>query len=93
MFAQFWFKISDGDKDLFRFAFLAVSNSPQSIRIMAIILTALDCTQLRKRWAAPGRYVGAGALPGNTLSGFCGHVSDQPAPGSLHGSLCFFRRR
>lgn len=30
--------------------------------------------QLRKRWAVPGRYVGAGALPGNTLSGFCGHV-------------------
>ncbi|KAK9894544.1 glycosyltransferase family 71 protein [Cystobasidium minutum MCA 4210] len=52
---QFWFHISDGDKDIFRFAFLA----------------------LRKRWAVPGRYVGAGALPGNTLSGFCGHTMMQ----------------
>ncbi|BGP51654.1 hypothetical protein JCM10450v2_007604 [Rhodotorula kratochvilovae] len=52
---KFWFNFSDGDKDLFRFAFLA----------------------LRKRWGVPGRYVSVGALPRNTLSGFCGHTMLQ----------------
>ncbi|GAA5873215.1 hypothetical protein JCM8547_008603 [Rhodosporidiobolus lusitaniae] len=47
---KFWFNFSDGDKDMFRFAMLA----------------------LRKRWAIPGRYVSVGALPRNTMSGFCG---------------------
>ncbi|BGO95592.1 hypothetical protein NBRC10512_006759 [Rhodotorula toruloides] len=42
---------SQGDKDIFRFAFLA----------------------LRKRWGVPGRYVSVGALPRDTVSGFCGH--------------------
>ncbi|ORY81239.1 mannosyltransferase putative-domain-containing protein [Leucosporidium creatinivorum] len=32
---------------------------------------------LRKRWAVPGRYVGVGALPRNTMSGFCGHTMLQ----------------
>lgn len=27
---------------------------------------------LRKRWAVPGRYVSVGALPRDTMSGFCG---------------------
>ncbi|KWU42940.1 hypothetical protein RHOSPDRAFT_20358, partial [Rhodotorula sp. JG-1b] len=45
---SYWFKW--GDKDMFRFAFLA----------------------LRKRWAVPGRYVSVGALPRDTMSGFCG---------------------
>jgi len=52
---EFWFRLSDGDKDIFRFAFLA----------------------LRKRWAVPGRYVGAAALAHNTPSGFCGHTMLQ----------------
>ncbi|GAA5904617.1 hypothetical protein JCM6882_004922 [Rhodosporidiobolus microsporus] len=52
---KFWFNFSDGDKDLFRFAFLA----------------------LRKRWGVPGRYVSVGALPKNTMSGFCGHTMLQ----------------
>ncbi|CEQ42039.1 SPOSA6832_03801, partial [Sporobolomyces salmonicolor] len=52
---KFWFNFSDGDKDMFRFAFLA----------------------LRKRWAVPGRYVSVGALPRNTMSGFCGHTMLQ----------------
>ncbi|GAA5969200.1 hypothetical protein JCM8115_004315 [Rhodotorula mucilaginosa] len=47
---SYWFNFSDGDKDMFRFAFLA----------------------LRKRWAVPGRYVSVGALPRDTMSGFCG---------------------
>ncbi|GAA5875087.1 hypothetical protein JCM16303_005003 [Sporobolomyces ruberrimus] len=47
---KYWFNFSDGDKDMFRFAFLA----------------------LRKRWAVPGRYVSVGALPSNTMTGFCG---------------------
>ncbi|KDQ21097.1 glycosyltransferase family 71 protein [Botryobasidium botryosum FD-172 SS1] len=52
----FWFNFSDGDKDVFRFAFLA----------------------LRKRWALPGRYVGAAAFPGPTASGpFCSHTMQQ----------------
>lgn len=42
----FWFNFSDGDKDIFRFAFLA----------------------LRKRWGVPGRYLGAGSLPGGQHS-------------------------
>ncbi|EIW68801.1 hypothetical protein TREMEDRAFT_71915 [Tremella mesenterica DSM 1558] len=47
-----WFHYSDGDKDIFRWALLA----------------------LRKRWAVPGRWVGAAALPRGTLSGeFCSH--------------------
>ncbi|GAA6037587.1 hypothetical protein JCM8097_006128 [Rhodosporidiobolus ruineniae] len=53
--AKFWYNFSDGDKDMFRFAFLA----------------------LRKRWAVPGRYVSVGALPRNTMSGFCGHTMLQ----------------
>ncbi|BGP35340.1 hypothetical protein JCM10296v2_007176 [Rhodotorula toruloides] len=48
---EYWFNFSDGDKDIFRFAFLA----------------------LRKRWGVPGRYVSVGALPRDTISGFCGH--------------------
>ncbi|GAA5998961.1 uncharacterized protein JCM10292_005826 [Rhodotorula paludigena] len=52
---KFWFNFSDGDKDMFRFAFLA----------------------LRKRWGVPGRYVSVGALPRNTMSGFCGHTMLQ----------------
>ena len=33
---------------------------------------------LRKRWALPGRYVGAGGLPHGTGSGdFCGHTMQQ----------------
>ncbi|BGP20067.1 hypothetical protein JCM10213_003549 [Rhodosporidiobolus nylandii] len=52
---KWWFSMSDGDKDLFRFAFLA----------------------LRKRFAVPGRYVSVGALPRNTMSGFCGHTMLQ----------------
>jgi len=53
---KFWFYFSDGDKDVFRFAMLA----------------------LRKRWALPGRYVGAGGLPRGTGSGdFCGHTMQQ----------------
>ncbi|KAF8577363.1 glycosyltransferase family 71 protein [Ramaria rubella] len=53
---KFWFYFSDGDKDVFRFAMLA----------------------LRKRWALPGRYVGAGGLPRGTSSGsFCGHTMQQ----------------
>lgn len=52
---RFWFKMSDGDKDLFRFAFLA----------------------LRKRWAVPGRYVGAAAIAYDTMTGFCGHTMLQ----------------
>ncbi|GAA5907033.1 uncharacterized protein JCM6883_006119 [Sporobolomyces salmoneus] len=52
---KYWFNFSDGDKDMFRFAFLA----------------------LRKRWGVPGRYVSVGALPSNTMSGFCGHTMLQ----------------
>lgn len=53
-----YYMYSDGDKDVFRFAFLA----------------------LRKRWAVPGRYVGAGGLPGRTASGdHCG-LSMQVRP-------------
>ncbi|KAM0790329.1 hypothetical protein ACM66B_003214 [Microbotryomycetes sp. NB124-2] len=52
---NFWFNFSDGDKDMFRFAFLA----------------------LRKRWGLPGRYVGVGALPRNSMTGFCGHTMLQ----------------
>lgn len=48
--SYFCHSFSDGDKDMFRFAFLA----------------------LRKRWAVPGRYVSVGALPSNTMTGFCG---------------------
>jgi len=32
---------------------------------------------LRKRWGVPGRYVSVGALPSNTMSGFCGHTMLQ----------------
>ncbi|WVR04521.1 hypothetical protein IAU60_001525 [Kwoniella sp. DSM 27419] len=53
---QFWFYFSDGDKDIFRWALLA----------------------LRKRWAVPGRWVGAAALPSGTASGeFCAHTMLQ----------------
>ncbi|KAF8494303.1 mannosyltransferase putative-domain-containing protein [Gautieria morchelliformis] len=53
---RFWFYFSDGDKDVFRFAMLA----------------------LRKRWALPGRYVGAGGFPRGTGSGeFCGNTMQQ----------------
>jgi hypothetical protein len=53
---QFWYYFSDGDKDVFRFAFLS----------------------LRKRWALPGRWVGAGGLPSGTASGeFCAHTMQQ----------------
>ncbi|WVQ74113.1 hypothetical protein IAR50_003703 [Cryptococcus sp. DSM 104548] len=52
----FWFTFSDGDKDIFRWALLA----------------------LRKRWAIPGRWVGAAALPSGTASGdFCAHTMLQ----------------
>lgn len=52
-----YYMYSDGDKDVFRFAFLA----------------------LRKRWAVPGRYVGAGGLPGRTASGdHCGLSMQVP---------------
>lgn len=51
-----WFAFSDGDKDIFRWALLA----------------------LRKRWAVPGRWVGAAALPSGTASGeFCAHTMLQ----------------
>lgn len=51
-----WFWFSDGDKDIFRWAMLA----------------------LRKRWAVPGRWVGAAALPSGTASGdFCAHTMLQ----------------
>ncbi|ODN86310.1 hypothetical protein L198_07328 [Cryptococcus wingfieldii CBS 7118] len=51
-----WFTFSDGDKDIFRWALLA----------------------LRKRWAIPGRWVGAAALPSGTASGdFCAHTMLQ----------------
>ncbi|OWZ63999.1 hypothetical protein AYX14_06586 [Cryptococcus neoformans] len=51
-----WFAFSDGDKDTFRWALLA----------------------LRKRWAVPGRWVGAAALPSGTASGdFCAHTMLQ----------------
>jgi alpha 1,2-mannosyltransferase len=53
---QYWYYFSDGDKDVFRFAFLG----------------------LRKRWALPGRYVGAAGLPSGTASGdFCSHTMQQ----------------
>ncbi|WWC67796.1 uncharacterized protein I206_101709 [Kwoniella pini CBS 10737] len=53
---EFWFYFSDGDKDIFRWAMLA----------------------LRKRWAVPGRWVGAAALPSGTASGdFCSHTMLQ----------------
>ncbi|KAH8929995.1 glycosyltransferase family 71 protein [Atractiella rhizophila] len=52
---EFWYNFTDGDKDAFRYAFLA----------------------LRKRWAVPGRYVAAGALPFDAMSGFCGHTMLQ----------------
>ncbi|WRT64911.1 uncharacterized protein IL334_001850 [Kwoniella shivajii] len=53
---EFWFYFSDGDKDIFRWALLA----------------------LRKRWAVPGRWVGAAALPRGTASGeFCAHTMLQ----------------
>ncbi|KNF06571.1 hypothetical protein PSTG_00444 [Puccinia striiformis f. sp. tritici PST-78] len=52
---KYWFQISDGDKDVFRYAMLA----------------------LRKRWALPGRYLGAAGLSWNTLSGFCAHTMLQ----------------
>ncbi|KAK8846871.1 hypothetical protein IAR55_005961 [Kwoniella newhampshirensis] len=53
---DFWFWFSDGDKDIFRWALLA----------------------LRKRWAVPGRWVGAAALPSGTASGdFCSHTMLQ----------------
>ncbi|KZT62802.1 glycosyltransferase family 71 protein [Calocera cornea HHB12733] len=52
---KFWYYFSDGDKDVFRFAFLA----------------------LRKRWALPGRWVGGGALPSNSATGFCAHTMEQ----------------
>ncbi|OCF42356.1 hypothetical protein I317_03860 [Kwoniella heveanensis CBS 569] len=53
---DFWFYFSDGDKDIFRWALLA----------------------LRKRWAVPGRWVGAAALPSGTASGdFCAHTMLQ----------------
>ena len=53
---QFWYYFSDGDKDVFRFSFLA----------------------LRKRWALPGRWVGAAGLPSGTASGeFCAHTMQQ----------------
>lgn len=52
---KYWFQISDGDKDVFRYAMLA----------------------LRKRWALPGRYLGAAGLSWNTLSGYCGHTMLQ----------------
>ncbi|ODN80348.1 hypothetical protein L202_02608 [Cryptococcus amylolentus CBS 6039] len=53
---DFWFTFSDGDKDIFRWALLA----------------------LRKRWAIPGRWVGAAALPRGTASGeFCAHTMLQ----------------
>lgn len=51
----YWFQISDGDKDIFRYAMLA----------------------LRKRWALPGRYLGAAGLSWNTQSGYCGHTMLQ----------------
>ncbi|RSH83812.1 hypothetical protein EHS25_005427 [Saitozyma podzolica] len=53
---EWWFWFSDGDKDIFRWAMLA----------------------LRKRWAVPGRWVGAAALPSGTASGdFCAHTMLQ----------------
>ena len=53
---EYWYYFSDGDKDVFRFSFLA----------------------LRKRWALPGRYVGAAGLPSGTASGdFCSHTMQQ----------------
>jgi hypothetical protein len=33
---------------------------------------------LRKRWGVPGRYVSVGALPRNTMSGFCAFFSSSP---------------
>lgn len=66
---KFWFNFSDGDKDMFRYSFLA----------------------LRKRWGLPGRYVAAGALPRNTMSGFCGHTMLQHdhrgLPAFVHANL------
>ncbi|KAI8445597.1 mannosyltransferase putative-domain-containing protein [Phakopsora pachyrhizi] len=55
---KYWFQLSDGDKDIFRFAMLA----------------------LRKRWALPGRYLGAAGLSWNTLTGYCGHTMLQHDP-------------
>ncbi|MBW0500979.1 hypothetical protein O181_040694 [Austropuccinia psidii MF-1] len=55
---RYWFQISDGDKDIFRYAMLA----------------------LRKRWALPGRYLGAAGLSWNTLTGYCGHTMLQHDP-------------
>jgi alpha 1,2-mannosyltransferase len=52
---KYWFQISDGDKDVFRYAMLA----------------------LRKRWALPGRYLGATGLSWDTLTGYCGHTMLQ----------------
>ncbi|EJT50851.1 hypothetical protein A1Q1_07959 [Trichosporon asahii var. asahii CBS 2479] len=53
-----WFRFSDGDKDLFRFAML----------------------MLRKRWAVPERWIAAGGLPGDTLTGWCGLSMVQSDP-------------
>ena len=51
---QLWFTMSDGDKDIFRYATLA----------------------LRKRWAIPGRHVGAGTYVEGDRD-FCGHSMIQ----------------
>lgn len=55
---EVWFRYSDGDKDLFRFALL----------------------MLRKRWAVPERWIAAGGLPGDTLTGWCGLSMIQSDP-------------
>ncbi|KAI8443095.1 hypothetical protein BY996DRAFT_6428199 [Phakopsora pachyrhizi] len=35
---------------------------------------------LRKKWALPGRYLGAAGLSWNTLTGYCGHTMLQHSP-------------
>ncbi|KAG0143192.1 hypothetical protein CROQUDRAFT_661603 [Cronartium quercuum f. sp. fusiforme G11] len=52
---KYWFQISDGDKDIFRYSMLA----------------------LRKRWALPGKFLGAAGLSWNTQTGFCAHTMLQ----------------
>ena len=51
---KLWFTMSDGDKDIFRYAALA----------------------LRKRWAVPGRHVGAATWSEGDRD-FCGHSMIQ----------------
>lgn len=74
---KFWFNFSDG-----------VRRRCPLCLLLHTKLTTLTFEQdkdmfrfaflaLRKRWGLPGRYVAVGALPRNSMSGFCGHTMLQ----------------